>query len=148
MKTHPTDSLIQKQVAHYDKIIKENIAAIIPGLLKKVLRIDAVLVEDIKQDLQHTKERKPDLLQIVTDTIGHKFILHIEFQVKDDPEMPYRMLDYKAMAIRKFKMPVKQFVVYLGEEIPKVPPTISDDNLWYAYHVAPIAVVDYQLYTA
>jgi hypothetical protein len=143
MKTHPTDSLIQKQVAHYDKIIKENIAAIIPGLLKKVLRIDAVLVEDIKQDLQHTKERKPDLLQIVTDTIGHKFILHIEFQVKDDPEMPYRMLDYKAMAIRKFKMPVKQFVVYLGEEIPKVPPTISDDNLWYAYHVAPIAIVDY-----
>jgi hypothetical protein len=143
MKKTPIDTLTLKQAGHYDKIIKENIAAVIPGLLVKVLHIEAVEIVDIKQDIQHTKERKPDLLQIITDSKGYRYVLHIEFQVKDDTEVPYRMLEYKSMLLRKFKLPVKQFVIYLGEGISKVPPLLTDDNLWYAYKIAPISMVDY-----
>ncbi len=142
-KKAPIDTLTLKQAGHYDKIIKENIAAVIPGLLVKVLHIEAVEIVDIKQDIQHTKERKPDLLQIITDSKGYRYVLHIEFQVKDDTEVPYRMLEYKSMLLRKFKLPVKQFVIYLGEGISKVPPLLTDDNLWYAYKIAPISMVDY-----
>ena len=66
MKKKSIDTLTLKQAGHYDKIIKENIAAVIPGLLVKVLHIEAVEIVDIKQDIQHTKERKPDLLQIIS----------------------------------------------------------------------------------
>lgn len=82
---------MKKQANQYDKIFKENIEAVIPSLMQNVLSINAVLVEDLPNDIQHTKERKPDVLKKVTDQEGSVFILHIEFQVANEAEMIYRM---------------------------------------------------------
>ncbi|MEL6536478.1 MAG: hypothetical protein AAFQ98_13765, partial [Bacteroidota bacterium] len=50
----------------------------------------------------------------VTDETGQEFLLHLEFQTQDDPKMIYRMAEYKALLLRKFEVPVRQFVLYLG----------------------------------
>lgn len=70
----------KKQSSQYDKIFKENIEAVIPALMQKVLGITAVQSEELPDDLLHTKERKPDVLKKVTDEWGEIFILQIECQ--------------------------------------------------------------------
>lgn len=75
MKTHQL-----KQSSQYDKILKENLEATIPGLVENILHIQVVLSEELPDDLQHTKERKPDALKRITDQSGQTFILHLEFQ--------------------------------------------------------------------
>ena len=76
-----------RQSAQYDKIFKENIEAVISSIMQNVLEITAVSMEELPDDIQHTKERKPDVLKKVTDTKGDTFVLQIEFQVKDEHEM-------------------------------------------------------------
>jgi hypothetical protein len=57
----------KNQANQYDKIFKENIEAVIPSLMQNILGINAVLSEELPDDIQHTKERKPDVLKKITD---------------------------------------------------------------------------------
>ena len=107
-------------MGEYDKVIKENIEAVFLPLLEKFTGIKIVKSSDIKDKIQRTFEREPDFLKKVTDQTGKAFILQLEFQTHDDPEMVYRMAEYKALIQRKHKLPVKQFVVYLGAGVPKM----------------------------
>jgi len=49
-----------------------------------------------------------------------KFILHLEFESKDDEEMIYRISEYHGIELRKYRLPIKHVVVYLGEAPPKM----------------------------
>jgi hypothetical protein len=51
------------QVNQYDKIFRENLEAALPGLIRNLLGIHAVQTEELPDDIQHTKERKPDVLK-------------------------------------------------------------------------------------
>jgi hypothetical protein len=82
----------KNEANRYDKIFKENIEAVTPALVEKVLRIQVAKAEKIQTDLPKTLERKPDQLLRITDTSGDTFLLHLEFQVVDDPNMVDRML--------------------------------------------------------
>jgi predicted transposase/invertase (TIGR01784 family) len=106
------------QANQYDKIFKENLEAALPGLIKNLLGIHAVHTEELPDDIQHTKERKPDVLKKVTDKSGETFVLHIEFQVKDEPEMVYRMAEYYIMLLRQYQLQVRQYVIYIGADNP------------------------------
>jgi len=46
--------------------------------------------------------------------------LHLEFESKDDGEMIYRMSEYHGIELRKYRLPIKHVVVYLGEAPPKM----------------------------
>ncbi len=76
---------------HYDKIFKENIEELILPLAKKVLSLNLENLEELKDDLQTTIERKPDFLKKVVsnDKKQSDYILHIEFQTVDEPKMVY-----------------------------------------------------------
>jgi hypothetical protein len=50
-----------RQVNQYDKILRENIEAALPGLIRNLLHIHALNTEELPDDIQHTKERKPDI---------------------------------------------------------------------------------------
>ena len=89
----------KNQANQYDKIFKENIEAVIPSLMQNVLGITAVFMEELPDDVQHTKERKPDVLKKVTDNLGNTFVLQIEFQVANETTMVYRMLEYYAVLL-------------------------------------------------
>jgi predicted transposase/invertase (TIGR01784 family) len=106
-----------RQVNQYDKILHENLEAALPGLIRNLLGIHAVHTEELPDDIQHTKERKPDVLKKVTDKNDETFVLHIEFQVKDEPKMVYRMAEYYIMLLRRYELPVRQYVIYIGRAI-------------------------------
>ena len=101
-------------MGEYDRIIKENIEAIFLPLLGKILDLSIKSTSEIKDKLSGTIEREPDFLKRIIDHNDEAFILHLEFQTMDDPEMVYRMAEYKALLQRRYKTPVKQFVIYLG----------------------------------
>ncbi|WP_285009850.1 hypothetical protein [Pedobacter faecalis] len=82
------------QTSQYDKIIKENLEATLPAIMKDLLHLDIVASEELPDDIQHTKERKPDALKKVTDSAGDIYVLHLEFQVANEVEMVYRMAEY------------------------------------------------------
>mgnify|MGYP002777961512 CR=1 FL=1 len=136
----------KRPASQYDKIVKENIEAVIPALLEKVLSIHAAQSEELPDDLQHTHERRPDVLKRITDLAGDTFILQLEFQVADDPDMAYRMNEYLAMLLRKYKLPVRQAVLFLGNKTPRMATQLEFHNLRFTFDLLTIKSVDYQTF--
>jgi hypothetical protein len=136
----------KRQSNQYDKVFKENIEAAILSIMQNMLKITAVSMQELPDDIQHTKERKPDVLKKVTDNQGNIFVLQIEFQVKDEPEMVYRMLDYYAMLERKYKLPVKQFVIFIGSDKPKMPTHLDREMLKFKFSIVVFSELDYHVF--
>ena len=136
----------KRQSSQYDKIFKENIEAVISSIMENVLEITAVSMEELPDDIQHTKERKPDTLKKITDDKGNTFVLQIEFQVKDEDEMVYRMGEYYFMLERKYKLPVKQFVIFLGADNPKMPTELERERLKFSYPLVSLSTLDYHIF--
>ncbi len=135
-----------RQTNQYDKIFRENIEAALPNLMKNLLGIEAVAMEELPDDIQHTKERKPDFLKKVTNTKGEIFVLQIEFQVADEPTMIYRMLEYYAMLARKYQLPVEQYVIFLGSKKSQMPIQLEQKTLSYHFNLINIATIDYRVF--
>jgi predicted transposase/invertase (TIGR01784 family) len=133
------------QVNQYDKILRENIEAALPGLIRNLLNIHAVDTEELPDDIQHTKERKPDVLKKVTDKKGEIFVLHIEFQVKDEPKMVFRMAEYHIMLLRRYELPVRQYVIYIGEGNPTMRDYIHSGSMNFTYPLILLSRIDYHL---
>ena len=136
----------KRQSSQYDKIFKENIEAVISSIMQNVLDIEAISVEELPDDVLHTKERKPDVLKKVTDTKGNTFVLQIEFQVKDEPEMVYRMGEYYLMLERKYMIPVEQFVIFLGADRPKMPTQLDSKHLKFNFSLVSLSELDYHIF--
>ncbi len=135
-----------KQASQYDKIFKENIEAVIPGLMRNILGITAVESEELPDDVQHTKERKPDVLKKITDSQGNTYILQIEFQVADEPKMVYRMAEYYIMLESKYEIPVEQYVIYLGTTTPKMSTQLDSEWMKFKFRLISFADLDYNLF--
>jgi hypothetical protein len=114
--------------------------------MQNVLKITAVSMEELPDDIQHTKERKPDTLKKITDDKGNTFVLQIEFQVASDDEIVHRMHEYKAMLIRKYKLPVYQYVIFLGKGQPKMETHLTNVGLTFEYHLLAISTIDYKIF--
>ena len=76
-----------------DRIFKQNIGDIFLPLLDKYLGLSIKSTAEIKDKVQTTIEREPDFLKKVIDQQDQEFILQMEFQTTDDPEMVYRMAE-------------------------------------------------------
>jgi predicted transposase/invertase (TIGR01784 family) len=117
----------------------------LPGLIRNLLGIHAVHTEELPDDIQHTKERKPDVLKKVTDTNGETFVLHVEFQVKDELEMAFRMAEYYIMLLRQYQLRVRQYVIYIGAGSPTMADHIRSEQMNFKYQLIALSTVDYQL---
>lgn len=135
-----------RQGSSYDKIFKENMEANLSGIVEQVLSMKIIISEEIPDDLQQTKERKPDLLKKVQDENGQIFILHIEYQRKNDQDMAYRMAEYSIMLQKKYRLPISQHMIYLGKEQLNMPSSIDTINFKFSYDARAISTVDYQLF--
>ncbi len=131
------------QSNQYDKIFKENIEAVIPNLMQNLLGIVATSSEELPDDIQYTKERKPDVLKKITDTQGNIFILQIEFQVVDEPKMAHRMAEYFIMLDRKYDLPIVQYVIFLGASNPKMPRKLERKRMSFEFLLINFAEIDY-----
>ena len=130
----------------YDKIFRENMEAALPGIIAHLLNLDILHSVELPDDIQHTKERKPDLLKKVTDTTGKTFVLHVEYQAKSDQEMPYRMAEYSIMLQRKYKLPVKQYVIFIGSGKSKMATSIVTEDFNFRYNMISLSSIDYKLF--
>lgn len=135
-----------RQGSCYDKILKENMEANLSGIVKQVLSLEISTSEEIPDDLQHTKERRPDLLKKVKDETGQEFILHIEYQGRNDKNMAYRMAEYSVMLQRNYGLPISQHMIYLGKEPLKMVTCINTTNFKFRYHAKDISKVDYRIF--
>lgn len=90
------------------------------NLITNLLHIYVVESEELPDDLQHTKEQKPDVLKKITEADGNSFVLHIEFQVADEADMVYRIAEHYLRLRRKYKLSVRQYVLFVGPEQPKM----------------------------
>lgn len=126
----------------YDKIIKENIEQIFLPLAEKYLGINIIDTKNISEKVQITKEREVDFNKIVTTDKGEQFILHMEFQTTDDSDMVYRVAEYKAMNMRKFKMPVRSIVVYFGTDKSKMRTQLKDDEIIKGFELLNVLELD------
>ncbi len=137
---------IKNQTGQYDKIIRENLEITLPVIIKEVLHLDITQSEELPDDVQHTKERKSDALKKVTDTSGNTYVLHIEFQIADEKEMVYRMAEYFIMLMRKYQLPVKQYVIFLKDVDPTMSTAINAETMVYNYQLIRIAGANYKLF--
>ena len=130
----------------YDKIFKENIEELILPLAQKLLHINPEHLEEIKDDLQTTLERKPDFLKKVVDNDSNKkdYILHIEFQTVDESDMVYRMLEYYGILARKYKLEVRQCVFYIGEGKAMMACRLIHDNIDFKFELINIQDFNYK----
>ena len=133
-------------MGEYDKIIKENIEAILLTLGKKLLGFEIRNPVDLPEKLQTTIEREPDFLKKISLEDNSEVILHLEFQTNDESGMVYRMAEYKAILQRKFEIPVRQFVIYLGTSEPRMRTQLSEEEQISGYelrniHKLPVAQV-------
>jgi predicted transposase/invertase (TIGR01784 family) len=135
-----------KQTNQYDKIIKENLEITLPVIIRDVLGLDITVSEELPDDIQHTKERKPDALKKVTDKTGNTFVLQVEFQVEDEPEMIHRMIEYYVMLMRLYRLPVKQYVIFLRDTKPAMSAYLETENLKFSYNLIRIADISYKLF--
>lgn len=141
----PNEKMPKKKrpVAQYDKILKENFEAMIPAVMFNVLGITSTQIEPITEDLHYTLERKPDALMRVTDSV-RTYILHIEFQTRNDAFMVNRMLEYYALLLRKFQLPIAQYVVYLGNDALSTTDSLHHTDLIYRYNLVSLRDIPYQ----
>ncbi len=128
----------------YDKILKENIATVFLPLTAKYLGIRIVRSEELKDKLQTTIEKETDFIRIVETDGGEKFILHLEFQSVDEEGMVYRMQEYYGLLRRKYQLPVKQFVIYLGQKPSKMPTQLAPDEVFTGFTLQSLRDYDYR----
>ncbi len=136
----------KREANWYDKIFKENIEAVTMALIEKVLHIQVAHAEKLQADLPKNIERKPDQLLQITDVAGSTFILHLEFQVIDEPDMVYRMFEYRALLSRKYKLDVHQYVLFLSDEQPEMTTQLTQRNLAFTFDLICFSQIDYALF--
>lgn len=135
-------------INEYDRIFKENIEPVLLPFAQKVLGLTGAKYTSIKDELHVTIERKPDFLKRVRQE-GHldSYILQIEFQSIDDPEMVYRMLEYRAILLRKYHCEIRQVVFYIGQNLmKKMTKSLLMNDLSFEYEIVDIRSFDYELF--
>ncbi len=105
---------LSKYHQDFDKLFKENLNQIMFSLTDKVFGLKVDKLEDINLSIPRTKEKRPNFAKFATYG-NEKYIFHLEIQTSNDREMPCRMLEYFEFLYRLHKIPVKQFVLYLGK---------------------------------
>ena len=136
---------VGRQSQAYDKIFKENMRLALPGLLGNIFKLDAVTLETLVTETQQTIERRPDMLQKVKDPKGRVYLFHVEYQTNNDHEMIYRMAEYYALLLRKHKLPIKQYVLYLGTEKLRMETAIVHPKFRYSYTLISLIDINYKV---
>lgn len=66
--------------------------------------------------------------------------------VADELDMVYRMAEYYVMLERKYRLPVRQFVIFLGSSAPQMPVRLDRVNLTFDFPLISFSSLDYRLF--
>lgn len=71
----------------------------------------------------------------IIEISGNRFILHLEFQSDNDSNMINRMLRYRVFLREKYKLSIRQVVVYFAGHRMSMKNKISEDQLDFSYEL-------------
>ena len=128
------------------KHVLKHLAADIANLLLK-LNIEDDSVEFLETEQQRIELRRADLVVRVKqrDTQA-TFILHVEIQNGNDPQMPLRMLRYFTdIQIAYPKERIHQYLVYIGKAAYNMDEGLEAGDFRYHYHTLDMHSVDCRL---
>lgn len=128
----------------FDKIFKENIAALLIPLAKKLLGIDIIHSEEMKDKLQTTIEREPDYLSLIETNEGKKYLLQLEFQTSNDDKMLLRMQEYYSILRKQYNYPIIQKVIYLGQKQATMRSKLSPEEVYTGFDLITINQEPYE----
>jgi predicted transposase YdaD len=130
----------------YDKIFKENVGTIFLTLAEKHLGVRVKATGELKDKVQVTVEKEADFLCEIISETGNGFILHLEFQAANETDMVYRMQEYYGILRKKYNMPVKQMVYYLGEPPSKMRTQLEPSEIFTGFDLISFRDVPYEQY--
>ena len=123
----------KKEGNAFDKILRENIERIFRPLVEKRLGVKIVKSTPLKEKMQTTIELEMDFFyKIETDT-GEIFILHLEFVSGDNPIMIYRVGEYHGMSLKRYQLPIRHIVVYLGSKKPTMRTELNPEEIYSGF---------------
>jgi hypothetical protein len=125
----------------FDRILKENIEQMILAVAAKYMGIQIKKINKLKEKL-HLTEREVDFLAKVTNTDGKTFLLHLEFQTKNDPQMLRRMEEYHGFLRGKYDLEIEHFVIYLGKYKPSMKTTLPEHLVFKGFHSINLRDID------
>ena len=96
----------------------------------------------VDKEFQRIEKREADIVvKCIID--GRLEILHIEIQNSNDSKMPYRMLRYYTDIKTLYpKLPIRQYVVYIGKEKCYIKDKIEEDSISFCYNLVDMHTID------
>jgi len=70
-------------------------------------------------------------------------IIHIEFQTQSDKDILYRISEYHGIELRKHKIKIKHFVVYLGKTKPQMQTQLKEEEIFSGFELINIHEINY-----
>ncbi len=112
---HEGNPMTKYHPQEYDLTIKQIMAEVGLTIVAEFLGLEVLEHEILSLELISVEKRETDKIFKITTPEG-EFILHLELQSRNDPEMARRMLDYLGRIHRQHVLPVLSVVLYLGSE--------------------------------
>ncbi|SKB62419.1 hypothetical protein SAMN05660226_02299 [Parapedobacter luteus] len=134
------------ETARYDKLFREISPIFLTVFVEKVLGLDIVEYTELKDKLQMTRQKETDTLRKVTDRNGDTFILHLEIQRKNESNMAIQMADYWILLHQLYKLPIRQYVLYIGPERMNMPDRLDLPNFSFRYTLMSFSDLPYGLF--
>ncbi len=113
-----------KERANVDGALKDLFLQDLPYLLGRVIGGRIGIRRFLNVELPKVQERRVDLLVL----LDNDTIVHIEIQSTHDPEIVYRMPEYYWLVKRRYKLPLRQVLLYVGEGSVRMPDRIAEDG--------------------
>lgn len=121
----------------FDGALKELFQRDKPSLLGQLTRGVKVRAF-LNVELPRVQERRVDLVLLLEDDT----ILHVEIQSANDSSIVYRMVTYYALIKQTYKRPVRQVVLYVGEDRMNMPDQLEEDGNRLVYGLIDIREFD------
>jgi len=126
----------------YDRIFKENAQYIFIPLIEMELGIKIKSFKSLPSELPKTIGRRVDVLYQIENESGTEQILHIEFQTSDDKMMLERTAEYHGIIYRKYLLPIRHVVIYVGKGRAKMRTKLKEDEVFRGFDLINIHTID------
>lgn len=74
-------------------------------------------------------------MRLIKTSEGEEMIIHLEFQTQDNQEMIYRMSEYHGIELRKHKIKIKHFVIYLGMSKTRMKSKLKPEEVFTGFEL-------------
>ncbi|SFV57526.1 hypothetical protein MNB_SV-6-766 [hydrothermal vent metagenome] len=127
-----------------DITTKDTIKTITQDIARYILELEVTDIEFVDKELQRIEKREADIVALCSVN-GTKAILHLEIQNDNDKTMHHRMLRYYIDIKQRFdKLPIYQYLVYIGRPKLSMKNSIVETDLNFRYNLIDMHTIDCQ----